>query len=115
MLPVGPDLPQQRERLVVIVALGVHLELDAADDVGRSHASVDTERHICVADFMLVIGEIADRLGRFEELFSLRRRPAVVASSQGFVRVLTLGPPGASGVAVCAASRIARCRHAALL
>jgi hypothetical protein len=59
--------------LGAILALGVYLELDAADDVGRGDACMDAERCIGVADFVLVVSEIADRLGRLEELFRLAK------------------------------------------
>src|ERR1700689_3860465 len=54
----------------MVVSRGVLLERDAADDVCGSDTGVNTERDVGVADFLLVVGEIADRLSGLEKLFS---------------------------------------------
>ena len=69
--PVGADLGELGDGFVVVFALDVPAECDAADDVRGCHAAVHAQRHVCVGDVLLVGGELADDLGAFEELLGL--------------------------------------------
>jgi len=57
----------------MIVALGVMAERLAADRVRRGNSSVNAKRYERIADFRLIVGELANRLCRVAKLKSLAK------------------------------------------
>jgi hypothetical protein len=57
----------------MIVALGVMAKRLAANRVRRRDSRVDAERYERIADFGLIVGELANRLCRIAKLTSLAK------------------------------------------
>lgn len=62
------DALKERKGFVVVLALGVFAERDAAEHVRCRDRGVNTQSHERVADVVLIVGELADRVRRVEEL-----------------------------------------------
>jgi hypothetical protein len=65
------DSPQQGYCLVVIVALGVLADRNAADRICGGDTSMNVEGHACVSDVLLIVRELAERFRCIDELLSL--------------------------------------------
>jgi hypothetical protein len=70
------DGPEQRDGILVVLALRMLTQSRAADDVRGCDARVHPQRHDRIIDTLRLVGEVATDLGQVKELFGFSQPPA---------------------------------------